>query len=49
VVNLFTISATPAYNALTTVSVSTTGTYRYVRYMSPAGSYGDVAEIVFYG
>jgi hypothetical protein len=49
VVNLYTISATPVYNTLTTVSVSVSGTYRYVRYLSPSGSFGDVAEIDFYG
>jgi hypothetical protein len=49
VVNLYTISSTPADGVLTTVNVSVSGTYQYVRYLSPNGSYGDVAEINFYG
>jgi hypothetical protein len=48
VVNLYTITAAPAYNALTTVNVSVSGTYKYVRYIGPTGSFGDVAEIDFY-
>jgi hypothetical protein len=48
VVNLFTISSTPATGSLTTVSVSVSGTYQYVRYVGPNGSYGDVAEIQFF-
>jgi len=49
VVNLFTITATPPYNALSTVGVSASGTYRYVRYLSPANSWGDVSEVQFFG
>jgi hypothetical protein len=49
VVNLYTITTAPVYNTLTTVNISVTGTYLYVRYVSPAGSFGDVAEIEFFG
>jgi fibronectin type 3 domain-containing protein len=49
VVSLYTITAVPAYGVLTAVPVSVAGTYQYVRYVSPAGSFGDVAEIEFDG
>jgi hypothetical protein len=31
------------------VSISTAGSFQYVRYLAPAGSYGNVAEIEFFG
>jgi hypothetical protein len=49
VVNLYTITTPPAANTLTTVNVNVTGSYRYVRYLSPTGGYGNVAEVEFYG
>jgi hypothetical protein len=45
VVNLYTITSAPPANVLTTVTVNTSGTYRYVRYLSPNGSYGNIAEL----
>jgi hypothetical protein len=48
VVNIYTITSTPVTGSLTTVSVSVSGTYRYVRYVGPNGSYGDVSELDFY-
>ena len=50
-VTLYTIAANanPGSTALTTRSVAVSGTYRYVRYVSPAGSYGDVSEVQFFG
>jgi hypothetical protein len=48
VVNLYTIAASPA-DGYTTISVTTGGTYRYVRYLSPSGSYGDIAEMQVFG
>ncbi len=50
VATLFTIgaNANPA-NALTTQAVTAAGTYRYVRYLSPNGGYGNVAEVQFFG
>ena len=49
VVTLTTITATPATGALTTVPITAAGTYRYVRLLAPANSYGDVAEIELLG
>ena len=50
VTTLYTVTATPAAGTLTTVAVGGgTAAYRYVRYLSPAGSYGDVAEVQFFG
>jgi hypothetical protein len=49
VVNLYTISTAPAQNVFTAVNVTATGTYRYVRYLSPAGSYGNIAELQVLG
>ncbi len=49
VVNLATISSAPPTGTYTTVNVNAGGqNFRYVRYLSPAGSFGDVAEIKFY-
>jgi hypothetical protein len=51
VVNLFTIgsSANPSSTSLTTESVSVSGTYQYVRYVAPSGSFGDIAEFQVFG
>ncbi len=49
VVNLYTITAAPPAEVLTLISVNTTGTYRYVRYLSPNGSYGNIAELQIFG
>lgn len=49
VVNLFSISADPSY-AWNTVTVSASGTFRYVRYLAAgSNSYGNVAEVEFRG
>ncbi len=50
-VTLYTIGATanPSSTALTTQSIGVAGTYRYVRYVAPNGSYGDVSEVQFFG
>ena len=48
VVDLHTITTTPPL-AWTEVTVSVPGTFRYVRYLGPNGSYGNVAEIEFLG
>jgi len=45
--DIYTITTTPA-TTWVTVDVSTVS-YRYLRYLSPTGSYGNVAEIEFYG
>jgi hypothetical protein len=51
VVNLYTIpaNANPSSTALTVQPITNTTAYRYYRYLSPAGSYGDVSEVQFFG
>ena len=49
VVNLYTVTATPKAGVLTTAAVSATGSFRYVRYLSPTNGYGNVAEVNFFG
>jgi len=48
-VTLATITAQPATGVLTSLTVSNTGVYRYVRYLSPANSWGNIAELNFFG
>jgi hypothetical protein len=48
-VDLFTITTTPASSAWTEGTVSNTNGFRYLRYLSPAGGWGNVAEVEFYG
>jgi hypothetical protein len=45
---LGTITTAPA-DGYTTISSSGTGSYRYVRYVAPAGGYGNIAELKFSG
>ena len=47
VTTLYTVAAAPPAGVLTTVSVTPT-VARYVRYLSPANGYGNVAEIAFF-
>jgi len=47
VVTLHTVSSLPPV-AYTTAAVTNTNTFRYVRYLSPASGFGNVAEIQFY-
>ncbi len=49
VTTLYTVKTTPASGAMTTVSVSNAAAFRYVRYLSPNGGYGDIAEFQFFG
>ncbi len=49
VTTLYTIAAAPVGGSLTTVKLSSPVTARYVRYLSPAGSNGDVAEFQVFG
>ncbi len=45
---LATVSAAPPSNALTaTTGLSSAAAYRYVRYLAPSGTYGNVAEVEF--
>ncbi|EEF57830.1 LamG-like jellyroll fold domain-containing protein [Pedosphaera parvula] len=47
-VDLYTITAQPVTGTLTTQSISVTNAFRYVRYLSPDGGFGNVAEVQFY-
>lgn len=46
--DLYTISSVPPENQWTVVSISNSNTYRYLRYLGPAGSYGNIAEMEYY-
>jgi hypothetical protein len=46
---IHTIGSVPATGSLTTQSVTVSGTWRYVRYLSPDGSYGNIAEMEVHG
>ena len=47
-VGLFAITNVPPDATLTAQAINNTNSFRYVRYLSPAGSYGDVAEAQFF-
>ncbi|MCE5187369.1 MAG: alginate lyase family protein [Planctomycetaceae bacterium] len=49
VTDLLAISAAPADGVLTFQTISNTNLFRYVRYLSPSGGYGNAAEIQFFG
>ena len=49
VTTLFDITTTPTPSAFTSVPPAAAGPFEYVRYLSPAGSYGNVAEVEFDG
>jgi hypothetical protein len=48
-INLWTISNAPPDSTFTAQVITNTTPFRYVRYLSPAGSYGDVAEVQLFG
>lgn len=48
-VTVATINAAPTDGEFTTIAATKTTAYRYIRYLSPAQSNGNVAEIQFYG
>ena len=48
-VTLYTVTNQPASGAFTSVSITNTAGFRYVRYLSPNGGYGNVSELEFYG
>ncbi len=48
-ITLYTISAQPATGVLTSVGISNASAFRYVRFLSPDGAFGNVAELEFYG
>jgi endoglucanase len=45
---LYTISSAPS-DGLTTITFPFPGSYQFVRYVSPAGSYGNIAEMQLFG
>jgi hypothetical protein len=49
VTTVYTVTSSPVTGSLTTVTLSSAVTGRYVRYLAPNGSYGDVAEVQFFG
>jgi hypothetical protein len=51
VVTLYTIgnSAAPSSSSLNVANITASGAYRYVRYLAPGGSYGDIAEMEVFG
>ncbi len=49
VTTLYTITAAPAAGSVTTVTVASPVAARYVRYLAPAGSYGNIAELQLFG
>ncbi len=48
-VTLYTITAAPVAGQLTTVPIANITSFRYVRYLAPAGSFGNIAELQFFG
>lgn len=48
-VTIFTVPAAPANGVLTTQMITGNTAYRYVRYLSPANGYCNVAEVQFVG
>ena len=48
-VTLADITTAPASGQLTVLTVTAAGSYRYVRYVSPAGSHGEAAEVQYFG
>ena len=48
-VTLATVTTQPATGVFTSASVANAAAFRYVRYLSPNGGWGNVAELEFYG
>ena len=48
-VTLSTVGAQPAAGGFTSVGITNPAAFRYVRYLSPDGGFGNVAELEFYG
>jgi len=48
-VTLYTVTTQPVTGMFTSASITNTSAFRYVRYLSPNGGYGNVAELQFYG
>src|ERR1700757_101270 len=49
-VDLFLVPAAPAYSIYTIAAITPrTTAFRYLRYLAPANSFGNVSEVKFYG
>jgi hypothetical protein len=48
-VTLYTVTSQPAAGVFTAASIANGAGFRYVRYLSPNGGWGNVAELQFYG
>jgi endoglucanase len=48
-VTLATIVTAPPTGQFTSVNIASNATFRYVRYLSPNGGWGNIAELEFYG
>jgi poly(hydroxyalkanoate) depolymerase family esterase len=48
-ITLHTVTAQPAAGTFTSASVTNTAPFRYARYLSPNGGWGNVAELEFHG
>lgn len=48
-VTLATVPTQPPTGAFTSVEIGSASAFRYVRYLSPNGGWGNVAEVEFYG
>ena len=49
VTTLYTITTVPPEEALTTVNISNSNRFRYLRYVSPSNGWGNTAEVQFHG
>lgn len=47
-ITLYTIGAAPAEGVMTEQGISHEGTFRYVRYLGPAGGHSNVSEVEFF-
>jgi hypothetical protein len=47
-VDLYTVTTAPGLGAWIEVTISDLTAYRYLRYLSPDGGFGNVAEVEFY-
>jgi hypothetical protein len=48
-VTLATVTTSPAAGGFTSVTITNAAAFRYVRYLAPNSSWGNVAEVEFYG
>jgi hypothetical protein len=46
---LYSVAAQPATGVFTSVGITNTSAFRYVRYLSPNNGWGNVSELEFYG